>query len=403
MPQSLEQAPLQSLLAEGLAWDVAHHQQKKYGEILPGDVFLAQQVVGEERMLTVLADGLGSGVKANVLAGLTATMALRYAAARRDVVQFARTLLRTLPVCQVRGISYSTFTICEMNADGSVCIADYGNPDVLHVHDGVATPVQGDIIEGKGTPGRTLRQATLQMAPGDYLVFCSDGITQAGMGKPQTPMGWGPAQVQQAVEQGARGQPPARILARTLVQRASYLDDQLPKDDITCGVVSLRKQRCLQVFSGPPYDQGRDVEMARRFREWEGLNLICGGTTADIIARECDETVGFAKPNAADGIPPFSFLEGAELVTEGVITLQAVLNVLQGDEAWNGLGKDPLGQLCSLLVDSDSIHFVLGAGVNHAHHNPQFPAHLRDRRRLIEDLARVLEDRYCKRVHIELW
>jgi len=390
-------------MMEPLTWDVAAQRHRKAGERLPGDICLVHRVPEDERLVMVLADGLGSGVKANVLANLTATMAARYAAARHDVVRFAETIRRTLPVCQQRGISYATFSIADLTADGQARIAVYGNPPPAMLQAAGARPLSGQLVADAG-PGRQLTVYHQHLAAGESLILVSDGITQAGMGGREHPFGWRLDGALRHLDAHQDNQHlPARLLAKRLANRAHALDAFQAGDDITCGVCRRRPPRRLNVITGPPYLKQLDADFAASAARASGAKLVLGGTTAEILAREWQEDLIPEHARPGDPLPPFARLAGADLVTEGILTLTAIHHALAAPEPWNGGDNGQLDRLCSLLVDADAIDIQLGAGINTAHFDPNLSPGPPTRRQLVEDLARLLRDRYAKQVQLRLW
>ena len=88
----------------------------KDGEDLCGDFFTT--VSDEDGVSTfVLSDGMGSGVKANILATLTAKILATMTANRLSLRDSVSTIAQTLPVCSVRGLAYSTFTLMQVQPD----------------------------------------------------------------------------------------------------------------------------------------------------------------------------------------------------------------------------------------------------------------------------------------------
>ena len=376
-----------------------HHGLAKHGEHLPGDVWLTRRVAEEDRVVCVLSDGLGSGVKANVLATLTATMAVRYSADRRDVRHGAAIIRRTLPVCSVRGISYSTFSIVDVDGDRLARIAVYGNPPLLLMRGGKASTVQAEEAEPGEGPGRELRTAEVSLAEGDRLVVVSDGITQAGMGGRAAPYGWG-AEGLAAFVEGRLARAPycsARDLSRRVVERARELDGGSIRDDATCGVVYVRRPRRLLLITGAPYDPDQDAALAEEAIAFPGRRVICGGTTAEIIARELGTRVEPERGPLDPEVPPTSEVDGFDLVTEGMITLSRALGLLEA-------GRPPpprrngARRLLELLLDSDIIELRVGTRINEAHQDPRLPVELGIRRNLVRTLAACLRERYAKKV-----
>ena len=285
--------------------DCAHARAPKRGQRIAGDVWLVRRVPEEDRLVCALCDGLGSGVKANVLAALTATMAVRHTADGRDPAGAARVLARTLPVCSVRGIGYAAFSLVDVDGAGRLRLSEYGNPPALLLRDGRATPIPTQAVTADGAPGRELRTGSLDLRLGDRLVVVSDGVTQAGMGARATPLGWGEAGLSAAVEEALAHDPgiSAHALAEAVVAGARGVDGGAPHDDTTCGVVHLRLPRRLLVCTGAPYDLDRDQEFAWDARDFDGRKAICGGTTAEIIARVLRRRVHI-QPTAHGDLPP---------------------------------------------------------------------------------------------------
>lgn len=372
----------------------------KHGMGVAGDTVVLRRLPEEGRLVCVLADGLGSGVKAAVLSTLTATIAARHTGAGRDVRRSAELIARTLPVCSLRKIGYSTFTVVDVADDGRARVVNSGNPRTVLVRG--ATPAGYVAEEIDLGDERALRSADLALAEDDRLVFVSDGVTQAGMGRADLPFGWGEEGLRGCVAAALAEDPrmSARTLAARVVAEACGVDGGAVHDDTTCCVVHLRRPRRLTVITGPPYEAGRDAEITRLVAEPDGRVAICGGTTAEIIGRELGRTVGIDLRASDPEIPPMGELEGADLVTEGMITLAACVRLLDAGPPWP-VGRDNgATRLADLLLDSDVIEFVVGARVNPAHQDPTLPLELGIRRNLVREFARLLRERYARAVQV---
>jgi hypothetical protein len=384
--------------------EVGHHQERKHGQAACGDVFLSQKAAGGQRVISVLADGLGSGIKASVLANLTATMTLRYTAADADVAKAAGIIMATLPVCRERHIAYSTFTIVEMDPWGAARVLEYDNPPfVLLRGTQPVSPAAEDLplpdLEGRS---QALRHTRFEARPGDRIVFFSDGVTQAGMGRPGTPLGWGREAVARALAKLVRDRPAisARHLARALVQRALALDGGRAGDDITCGVMSYREPREVLVLTGAPASRSRDGEMVQAAAAFPGRKVICGGTTAAILGRGLGRSLAMDLTRLDPDVPPVSHMDGFELVTEGALTLARTVRLLEQEEAPDLLRPNAATQLAGILLDSDIIHIVAGTKINEALQDPSLPEDLDIRRNLLRGLNRVLTGKFLKEVRI---
>jgi hypothetical protein len=328
-------------------------------------------------------------------------MALKYTSNYADVTETAEVIMETLPVCKVRKISYSTFTIVDINSAGHARIIEHGNPKYVLLRGTQVVEVPRVPIQLKKWHDREVNTSEFDFHIGDRVLYFSDGVSQAGMGLPDYPLGWGPknatAQIQQWIgwEKGIS----SRQLARKVVVHARQIDSYEPKDDITCGVIYLRHPRVLMVVTGPPFSPSRDEELARLVKSFNGRKVICGGTTAQILARELDEEVEMDLDNLDPEIPPPSRMEGIELITEGTLTLGKVAEMLERGQKPEASRTSAAIALASILLDSDVIYFIVGTRVNEAHQDPNLPVELDIRRNIVKKIATLLEEKYLKETH----
>ena len=392
--------------------EVAHYQVCKYKQGAPGDIFLSQKNPADGRVITTLSDGLGSGIKACVLGTLTATMATRFVAFDIPVKRAAEIIMNTLPVCQNRGISYATFTLVDIEPNSTVRIVEYDNPPYVLVREQTIIEPLKDISTFERRDKSTAPKIETQLhysqyaaRPGDRLVFFSDGVTQAGMGSIEYPFGWGITNVQDFILQKILFNPQisARELARLVVYEALKLDENKAKDDITCGVIYSRKPRDLLVLTGPPMHKDNDINIAHIFSLFDGKKVICGGTTANIISRELNRQIRVQLKNPDLQVPPFSEMDGADLVTEGIITLGKVSEMLEKGYQSVYTHENAATKLVELFLDSDRIQFIVGTKINEAHQDPNMPVELEIRRNVIKKIASMLEEKYLKEVHIQFF
>ncbi|HWR52114.1 MAG TPA: SpoIIE family protein phosphatase [Bryobacteraceae bacterium] len=383
--------------------DVDSWQIAKRGQFVAGDVFLCQKIKEEDRTLAVLSDGLGSGIKASVLATLTATMALKYTAGFMDIKKSAETIMDTLPICSVRKISYSTFTILDMEGSGHARLIEYDNPPCLLIRNGAVTALDRTPIALAKWHDRTLSYSELQACPGDRIVFFTDGVSQAGMGEYHTPLGWGIAKAGDYVAQTIQADPgiSAHSLAKELATRAQALDGGEAKDDITCGVIHFREPRRMLIATGPPFFQSRDRDLARIVESFRGTIAICGGTTANIISRILERHVRMRLDDVDPEIPPPAYMDGVNLVTEGTLTLGRVASLLESGAAPETARQNAATELVTYLLESDIIQIVVGTRINQAHQDPNVPMELDIRRNIVKKIVGLLESKYMKEVQVQ--
>src|ERR1035437_9073247 len=291
--------------------DVDFCQQAKHGQVVAGDVFLSRKIKEEGRVLTVLSDGLGSGVTAGVLANLTATMALRYTTAFVDVRDSAKTIMDTLPVCEQRKISYSTFTIVDVDADGKTRVIDHGNPPLILLRGQTPVPIERASLTLETWKDRVIQYSEFDTQPDHRIVFFSDGVSQSGLGRAGLPFGWGQERVTDFLRRqiSAESEISSRELSRQLVAEALVNDGRQAKDDITCGAIYYRCPRRLLVITGPPFSKERDGELAEMVQTFDGRKAICGGTTAGIISRLLNRPVTMSLAQLDPDIPPAAVMD----------------------------------------------------------------------------------------------
>ena len=383
--------------------DVDFCQKAKSGQVISGDVFLSRKIREEDRIISVLSDGLGSGVKASVLANLTATMALRYTSAFVDVRQSAKTIMDTLPICEKRKISYSTFTIVDLDEDGKTRVIEHGNPPLVLLRGQTPVPLRRDSFTLEAWKDRVIHYSEFDTQLGDRIVYFSDGASQSGLGQIGMPLGWGQANVVQFLtgQVQQENEISAHELSRRLVVEAAAHDGRGPKDDITCGVVYYRRPRRLLIITGPPFCKERDGELAEKVRTFNGRKAICGGTTANIIARLLNRPVSMSLAQLTPDIPPAAEMEGVDLVTEGTVTLAKAAEILEHGPRGEDQRKNPARDLATLMLESDIVEFVVGTRINEAHQDPNVPVELDLRRNIIRKIASLLETRHLKEARLQ--
>lgn len=380
-------------------------QQKNHeGERICGDVFLSEKIKTENRTIIVLSDGMGHGIKANMLATLTSTMALNFTKEHKDVNRIAEIIMNTLPVCSQRKISYSTFTIIDIESNGRTTILEYDNPHTLIFRDGKSFDPEWKciILQSEKNKGKELRSCTFDAQIEDRLIFCSDGITQSGLGSDKYPFGWGTENLEAFVKRLITNDPKisAYKLSGKVVNMAYQNDGYHAKDDASCASIYFREPRKLLICTGPPYEEERDKQLADSVRKFDGRKILCGATTGDIIARELDLKITDSFEFDDPDLPPISYMPGIDLVTEGILTLSKVSEILKVYNNNYQLGKGPADQIVKLIKDSDEIQFIIGTRINIAHQDPNLPVELEIRRTVVKRIAKILEQKFLKEVSL---
>jgi len=389
-------------MKEPLFIDISCYQLKKWGQNAFGDTYMSKRFPEQGRLIATLSDGLGSGIKANILSQMTATMLLKFVAAGKDILRASEVIMNSLPICQVRKISYATFSIIDCYDNGSVRIIEEGNPQFVWLRGASVFEPEAEIIESKNFSNRQLQLYNLQLQPGDRLVFCSDGVTQAGMGSRALPLGWKrEGLIRFLVEEIIRNPfNPSNQLATAMVETATTKEKEYKlKDDAAAMVLHFRKPRKAMVFTGLPYYESRDSEYAERLADFQGKKAVCGGSTANMIARELKRPIKGMVRGVGD-LPPCSLIDGIDLVTEGILTLSRTADYLE-----NGIenSEDPAGLLCNLLLNSDCIEFLVGAKFNMSHFDPDLPIELEIRKTVVKKMIKLLTEKHMKKVEAEFF
>ncbi len=348
--------------------EVAWESLSKYGEELCGDS--VKVTTTSDSFVVVLSDGLGSGVKANILSTLTAQIASSLFEKGVSVEEVMETLIGTLPECQERGLAYATFAMLRVYKGREAYLVEYDSPPLILVRKGqvVELPTVERMINE-----RHVREAHFEVYNGDYMVLVSDGYEHAGVGGLYR-MGWGWQNIAVAVRRWAQTGGDAYQLVRALSHTCQKLYDGKPGDDATAVVMRVRPAVLATVWTGPPAEPELDAEAVKKLMGARGTKVICGGTTAQIAARVLGKPLkvewvppGQRKgPERKKGTPPTARLEGVDLVTEGILTLGQALELLE--KAWTAhdLPKedDAATQLARILLSADRIHLIVGKAIN---------------------------------------
>ncbi|MEN8202028.1 MAG: SpoIIE family protein phosphatase [Bacteroidota bacterium] len=392
-------------MSSGFYIEVACEQRNFGKERICGDVFISRKVKEEDRTIVVLSDGMGHGVKANVLATLTATMAVNFTMEHKAVEKIADIIMNTLPVCSERQMSYSTFTIIDIEHNGLTTILEYDNPQTIIIRENKAFDPgwQCLILNSEKNAGKEILSCQFQPRKEDRIIFSSDGIAQSGLGSDAYPLGWGRDHMLDYSLKLINNSPKisASKLALKMVNMAHRNDGYSSKDDTSCASIYFRQPRELMIVTGPPYEEENDKKLGDTVKAFKGKKVVCGATTADIISRELgveiEDSLVFEDPE----LPPVSHMEGIDLVTEGILTITKVTRILKDYSASYTLGKGPADRIVKLVQRSDEIHFIIGTRVNIAHQDPNLPVDLEIRRTVVKRMARLLEEKFLKEVTIK--
>ena len=375
-----------------LCADIGCKSINHIGEQLCGDhVDIVEQ--GENSTVIVLADGLGSGVKASILSTLTSKIISTMMAQGLSLEECVSTIAATLPICSVRGVAYSTFTIIHIIDNSTVELIQYDNPQIIMLRDCEIYdyPVSEVIIGGK-----KILKSNIKLRENDIFIAISDGCPHAGIGTAFN-FGWKRDDIAEFIRSVAHVGFTAKTLSTMLIDECNKLYGGKPGDDATACVIRIRKREPMNILFGPPSHRDDCDRMMSLFFSKEGKHIICGGTTSSIAAKYLGKEVKTTLKFERSDVPPIAYIDGVDLVTEGVITINKVLEYAKdalGDNEeyahWS-VSQDGASLICRMLFEeATDINFYVGRAINPAHQNPDLPINFNIKMNLVQELSECL-------------
>ena len=376
-----------------LCTEIGYQSLFKHGEQLCGDhIETIDQEDGTK--IIVLADGLGSGVKASILSTLTSKIISTMMASGISIEECVSTIASTLPVCSVRRVAYSTFTIMKITPNNEAEIIEYDNPGVIFIRDGenIELPKQELNIDGK-----KIYKSKVLLEENDVFIMMSDGCIYAGVGKTLN-FGWKRSDIIETMKVLPQAGYTAKTLTTMLLDECNKLYEGEPGDDTTVCTVRIRKREPMNLLFGPPSNPDDCEKMMSLFFSKEGKRIICGGTTSSIAAKFLGKPVIPSLNYCDPKIPPTAEIDGVDLVTEGVITINKVLEYAEdylhdNDSYVNWCYKKDGASLIArmLFEEATDINFYVGRAINPAHQNPNLPINFSIKMQLVSKLTECLK------------
>ena len=376
-----------------LCADIGYKSINHYGEQLCGDhIDVVEQ--NESSTVIVLADGLGSGVKASILSTLTSKIISTMLAEGISIEECVSTIAATLPICSVRGVAYSTFTIIHLIDNEIAELIQYDNPQVIIFRNGESYDYPRSEMN---IGGKKVYKSVISLHEDDIFIAMSDGCPHAGIGMAYN-FGWKRGDIIDFMQPLTLGGFTAKTLATMLVDECNKLYGEKPGDDATACVVRIRRREPVNLLFGPPSNRDDANRMMALFFSKEGKHIVCGGTTSSIAAKYLGKPLIPSLNFESSEIPPTAEIEGVDLVTEGVITVNKVVeyakDYLESNESYThwGYKKDGASQICRLLFEeATDINFYVGRAINPAHQNPNLPINFNIKMNLVEELSKCLK------------
>ena len=376
-----------------LCADIGYRSINHVGEQLCGDhVDIVEQ--GDGSSVIVLADGLGSGVKASILSTLTSKIISTMLAEGLPIEECVSAIAATLPVCSVRGVAYSTFTIIHLLDNETAELIQYDNPQVILIRNeqNYEYPRTEMNIDGK-----KIYKSVIKLQENDIFIAMSDGCPHAGIGMSYN-FGWKREDIAAFMETMSVAGYTAKTLSTILIDEVNRLYGGKPGDDATACIVRIRKRVPMNMLFGPPSNRDDCNRMMSLFFSKEGKHIVCGGTTSSIAAKYLGKPLVPTLSFERSDVPPIAEIEGVDLVTEGVITVNKVVeyakDYLESNafyEQWS-MHRDGASLIARLLFEeATDINFYVGRAVNPAHQNPDLPINFNIKMNLVEELSGCLK------------
>jgi len=375
-----------------LCADIGYRSINKFNEQLCGDhIDVVEQ--GDNSTVIVLADGLGSGVKASILSTITSKIISTMMTENMDIKDCVDTIAASLPVCSVRGVAYSTFTIIHLIDNKEAEIIQYDNPPIILLRDGKNYEMPTTLMN---IDNKQIYRSHISLKENDIFIVMSDGVIHAGIGMALN-FGWERKDIIPYMETFYDVGFTAKTLTTILLDECYKLYGGQPGDDTTVCTVRIRKREPMNLMIGPPANRDDCSKMMSLFFSKEGKHIVCGGTTSAIAADFLHKKLKPKLEFIDNEIPPIAEIEGVDLVTEGVITISKVLyyakNHLEDNEAYTqwAYKKDGASRIARLLFEeATDINFFVGKAINPAHQNPDLPINFNIKMRLVEELSSCL-------------
>lgn len=374
--------------------DIGYNSINHDGEQLCGDHVDVITANDDNNTVIVLADGLGSGVKASILSTLTAKIISTMLAEGLSITECVNTIVQTLPICKIRGVAYSTFTIMRITNHNEVELIQFDNPKALYFKKGINTeyPIKETIVDGK-----KILYSKIIASCDDAFIAMSDGCPHAGIGLSYN-FGWSIKDITKFLESLYDTRLTAKTLSTLFIEEVNRQYGFHPGDDATCCILMLKKRNPVNIIFGPARNLEDDERMLDLFFSYKGKHIVAGGTTSTIVARYLKKDILVDFNYLVKDIPPMGKIDGVDLVTEGIITINRVLEYAldyldknaRHDEWLKGL--DGASQICRILfTEATDINFIVGRAVNPAHQNPDLPISFNIKMNLVDNLSSCLK------------
>lgn len=367
-----------------LTCEIHYAQKNKKDENICGDSVKIKK--DENKTVVSISDGLGSGIKASILSTLTTSMATQMVYNGISINETFESILITLPICKVRGLSYATLATCLVDHKNQRCtIYEYDFPTIFIYREAKFLNFEKKV---KFIKDKKISEINFDIKKGDLILLMTDGITQAGMGSQGYPFGFGEENIKKHFLNLIENRVDLKNIVEYFIKHVEKLDKGIKGDDATFCILNIRETRIANIMVGPPESRENDKIVVDKLINSNGKKIICGGTTSQIAERILNKKIELDISQLSEISPPIGYMDGVNLITEGIITLTQIFRFYENQCEDIGIGAK---RLINIFEESDIINFLVGRALNPAHQNPLFAHDISLKFRLIHDIAKILE------------
>jgi hypothetical protein len=379
--------------------DVHTVQSSKKPEMPCGDMLATVRT--NTGTTIICADGIGSGIRAHIAAQMCVSRLIESLQQELSLRTVFLSVATTMQSCRDPKKPFAAFSIARIRSDGYATVFSYDAPLPILISRQGATVLANRPVP---LPGGLAVESNCQLDMGEGILLMSDGITQSGLGygantewtsdgvvrfinstisakvklslaaemlhKEALARWKGEMQESQGTARSVSSRSFSPYSPDAQHQAAGYAH-KVTGDDCSIILGLCRTGQTVNILTGPPVDRDNDVPTVKRFLQLPGLKIVCGGTTAKLVAKYLNVQLEMESEPMSVIAPPRYGIKGINLVTEGAVTLNQVYNILDEDIA--KLNEDSgVTELRLLLGVADKLNIIVGAADNSANTDISF-------------------------------
>lgn len=307
----------------------------------------------------ILCDGIGSGLKANLYAHMCCARIVEMLKSGSSLQRCFDAVGDTMNKAWGKDEPFAVFTIARILENGKTTVLSYDMPTPVFIGKHYATLMKTRTFYWEKA---LISESNFQLNRNEGIILMSDGITQAGLGNGLT-NGWESEGVSRFVNNNEyllKQDMPK--LAEAVHNQALLLWGRKYGDDCSVVIAFNRRGITLNILTGTPISKEDDSEFVEEFMESEGIKVVCGGSSAKMLAREIRQPIDIVDEGTFITPPAFS-IPGITLSTEGMITLNQLYNILGEDIDYTD-DENVVLELARYFQNADKILFWVGKAAN---------------------------------------